>query len=451
MKADNRRASVGTERRYRPIAAGIAGQLLLLVVAAGLTAAPARAELPQYAAPVHEGVATCASSVCHGSATERSGTNVLQNEFVTWTRYDKHAGAYSLLLNDDSKRIARKLGLPNAHEAGICLDCHADNVPVEQRGEEFQISDGVGCEACHGGSENWLASHTADGATHGDNLAAGLYPTEDIAARAELCLSCHLGTGAKFATHEIMGAGHPRLSFELSTFSALQPPHWAFDADYARRKGAQDEFDTWTRGVLASARESLGLLQGSLMHDSGLFPEIALFDCHSCHHPMSEIRWATTATTAGLEPGVVRINDANLVILLPIAEGIAPALHGRMLQQVRTLNASVTRGRAALQSAAKALEGSVGELEQAVADGSSDAVARRKVLDGVLARAARGDYRDYVAAEQATMAMDTLLISLNQWDANKTRMDALFATVENDEAFRPARFAAAADSLRKGL
>jgi len=68
-----------------------------------------------------------------------------------------------------------------------------------------------------------------------------------------------------------------------------------------------------------------------------------------------------------------------------------------------------------------------------------------------LARAVRGDYRDYVAAEQAAMATDLLLLTLNEWDANKARVDAMFASVSDDEAFVPARFAAAADSLRKAL
>ena len=419
---------------------------LLLLLAAGA----AHAELPQYDGKVHEGVASCASSVCHGGATERSGTSVLQNEFTTWTRYDSHAGAYAVLLSDESKRIARNLGLPNAHEADVCLDCHADNVPAELRGAEFRVEDGVGCEACHGGSENWIASHTADAASHGDNLANGLHETESVEVRAELCLSCHLGTEDKFATHEIMGAGHPRLAFELSTFEALQPPHWAYDGDYVERKVDVDDFRTWTGGVLTAARQNIGLLTGPLAHGNGLFPEVALFDCHSCHHPMSDIRWASTTATAGLEPGAIRVNDANFVILLPLAEALDSALHERMLGQIRALNRSVTGGRDALTTAAVALGDSVDVLEGMI-DRGVDAGARRTILDGLLARAVRGDYRDYIAAEQAAMAMDLLLISLDSWDANKPRIDAIFDTVEDDEAYRPGRFVAAADALRKGL
>lgn len=444
MTAHNRGSTAVANRR---VARAVFGAVCLLAaVLQGATAA----ELPQYDGYVHQGVASCASGVCHGSATERSSTNVLQNEYVTWTRLDRHAQAYRTLLTEESQRMARNLGLPNAHEAAICLDCHADNVPAEQRGADFQISDGVGCEACHGGAENWLSSHTAPGASHQDNLDRGLYPTSSVEARAQLCLSCHLGTEDKFATHRIMGAGHPRLAFELSTFSALQPPHWAFDADYDQRKGIVSEFDTWTGGLMVAARESIALLQGPLLHGSGMFPEIALFDCHSCHQPMSSLDWQPTVLTEGLEPGAIRINDANFVLLLPLAEVLAGTLHDRMLQRIRELNQSVARSRDAVAAASRHLASLVDELESALAAGA-DQAARQQILRGVLNRAARGDYRDYVAAEQAAMAMDVLLISIERWEDVRESMDAVFATVENDEAYRPASFAAAADRLRRAL
>ena len=109
-------------------------------------------QLPQYAPQYHLGVATCASGVCHGSVRAREATAVSQNEYVIWSRRDRHRAAYNTLLTDQSKSIAKNLGLKNAHEADMCLDCHADNVAVENRGERFQISEGFGCEACHGGS-----------------------------------------------------------------------------------------------------------------------------------------------------------------------------------------------------------------------------------------------------------------------------------------------------------
>ena len=168
----------------------VAAIVMLLGLAPGLQAQT----LPQYDTHNHLGVVTCAGSTCHGAVQPLQKSPVLQNEYVTWSRQDSHANAYNVLLNEESQRIARNLGLQAAHEADLCLDCHADNVPGGRRGNRFQIADGVGCEACHGGSEQWLGPHTSGKNTHQDNLAQGLYPTENPIDRAKLCLSCHFGT-----------------------------------------------------------------------------------------------------------------------------------------------------------------------------------------------------------------------------------------------------------------
>jgi hypothetical protein len=375
---------------------------------------------------------------------------VLQNEYVTWTRYDKHAGAYNVLLNEDSQRIAKNLGLPNAHEADLCLDCHADNVPVAQRGVEFDITDGVGCEACHGGSEDWIARHTAPEATHADNVAHGLYATDDLAARTDLCLSCHLGTEDKFATHRIMGAGHPRLAFELSTFTELEPPHWARDADYAERKRLETPVVTWTTGLLASARHTLSLLEGRLVHEAGLFPEIALFDCHACHHPMSDKRWAPTRLTQGLDPGAIRLNDAQFALLLPVAEAVDGAAAAELLAGLQALNASVATGFDAFKAATDQLGKAVDRLD-AVLNAPLSAEAQEVALAALIRAGARGDYRDYVLAEQAAMALDVLLLSTARWDASRPAMDRVFASVDDEDRFDAGAFAQAVAALSAGL
>ena len=422
----------------------------LALIGGLLLAGGAGAVLPQDDGKLHEGVASCASSVCHGATVERGGANVLQNEYVTWTRYDRHAGAYNVLLNEESQRIAKNLGLPKAHEADLCLDCHADNVPVAQRGVEFDITDGVGCEACHGGSEDWIARHTAPEATHADNIAHGLYATDDLAARTDLCLSCHLGTEDKFATHRIMGAGHPRLSFELSTFTELEPPHWARDADYAERKRLETPVATWTTGLLASARHTLSLLEGRLVHEAGLFPEIALFDCHACHHPMSDKRWAPTRLTQGLDPGAIRLNDAQFALLLPVAEAVDSAAAAELLAGLQALNASVATGFGAFKAATTQLSAAVDRLEGALAAPLS-AEAQEVALAALIRAGARGDYRDYVLAEQAAMALDVLLLSTARWDASRPAMDRVFASVDDEDRFDAGAFAQAVAALSAGL
>jgi hypothetical protein len=203
---------------------------LLLPAAVMLAASlPASAgpTLPHYSKDQTLGVASCASSLCHGAVQTWKDSPVLQNEYITWSRMDRHARAYSVLLNDTSQEIARKLALPApAHKSAVCLDCHAHNVAPARRGERFVLSDGVTCEACHAPAGRWIKRHVEPNATHTENVRNGLYPLADDVARAQLCLSCHFGTPQKFVTHKMMAAGHPRMSFELDTFLQIQPPHY---------------------------------------------------------------------------------------------------------------------------------------------------------------------------------------------------------------------------------
>ena len=80
--------------------------LILLAALAGTMVSAA--ELPENDGYTHEGVATCATSQCHGSAVPRDGSNVLQNEYVTWTQSDPHSRAWDTLSNDLSRAMARR-------------------------------------------------------------------------------------------------------------------------------------------------------------------------------------------------------------------------------------------------------------------------------------------------------------------------------------------------------
>ncbi|MDF1764530.1 MAG: hypothetical protein P1U57_14065, partial [Oleibacter sp.] len=81
----------------------------LLFAASALVMANANAEsnyqLPQYDDKIHEGVASCANSVCHGKATATNTTNVQLNEYRIWLMHDTHSLAYKVLLNDKSKAM----------------------------------------------------------------------------------------------------------------------------------------------------------------------------------------------------------------------------------------------------------------------------------------------------------------------------------------------------------
>ena len=216
--------------------------------------------LPQQAPARSLGVATCASSLCHGSVQPWQESRVLQNEYLTWSRSDRHARAYETLLGERSAAIARKLGLAEPpQQAGVCLACHAHNVPPARRASGFVLADGVGCEACHGPAERWMKPHVEPGASRGKLAPLGLYPVWEPVRRTRLCLGCHFGNAQKLVTHRMMAAGHPRLSFEIDTFMQIQPPHYA-----TPRGGGGDAIAqgvrAWSLGQALAATELLELL-----------------------------------------------------------------------------------------------------------------------------------------------------------------------------------------------
>ena len=134
--------------------------LILAVLAFSPSARAADPALPQSLPHQSLGVASCASSLCHGSVHEWAGSRVRQNEYLTWSREDPHARSYAKLTSERSAQIVRRLGLRQpATEVAACLDCHVHNAPRERRGNGFQLSDGISCEACHGPAERWLTSH----------------------------------------------------------------------------------------------------------------------------------------------------------------------------------------------------------------------------------------------------------------------------------------------------
>jgi hypothetical protein len=428
--------------------------LAATLAAAALAAAAAdRPPLPYEAKAKHLGVVNCASSLCHGSISEWKGSNVLQNEYVTWSRVDKHAlRAAQVLTNERSRRIAANLGLGQpAHEAKVCVDCHGHNPPPERRGERFKPADGISCEACHGPAEGWIRSHVAPGATHERNVADGLYPTADPVALARLCLSCHFGNKDKFVTHRIMGAGHPRISFELDTFTQTQPPHFVADADWERRKGRWDGVRVWAIGQALAAQEQLDVILDPKRGRDGLFPELVVFDCHACHHPMSDTRWKPRV---GTRPGTIRFNDANLLMLRQVVRATFPADAAAFDELVLQLHRGVAgEGGDALEAARrlrKGLDGVVAKLRgREFGDRDLRAIAAGLVDDGLA-----GHHGDYAGAEQAAMAVASVMNflarrgALGDVRAANAALDRLFETVKDDEKYRAERFRAALAGLR---
>ena len=407
-----------------------------------------QADERQIAEKIHMGVASCASSVCHGKLQRQPDSNVWLNEYRIWTGAGKHSQAYRLLENEASRRIADNLGLASATTAKVCLDCHADNVPPEKRGPRFQISDGVGCEACHGGAEEWIESHAAMGATHSMNLGAGMYPTETPTTRAQLCLSCHMGNEEKFAGHDIMGAGHPRLSFELEAFQTNQPAHFDVDDDYRDRKGDISGFQLWLAGQVEAATRFADIVRTRINVNGAPYPELALYDCHACHHLMDDRRWSPVRGSAA-GPGTLRIQDPHALMLQAVA-GVIESDEAQ--NELAGLTAELIRGGHTDVAVARV---SAGRLAQWLRARQRDWLSRqygadqvRDVRRAIVDYAARGILNDFVAAEQAVMALDTLSYALGDRGSVGAAIDRVFDEVADDASYDPRSFAATAAGIR---
>ncbi|MFT7288443.1 MAG: hypothetical protein ACI87W_002564 [Halieaceae bacterium] len=432
--------------RGKSLGRGAAATLLL-----GLCATVCAQPLPESDGRIHEGVGSCASAVCHGRVNAANDSDIWLNEYRIWLRQDYHSRAYRTLLSDQSRDMADKLGLAAAHTAELCLDCHADNVSADRRGSRFQLDDGVGCEACHGGSEEWLDRHAETGRSHADNIAMGMYPADDPVSRAQLCLSCHLGTRDKFATHRIMGAGHPRLSFELETFSVNQPVHYGLDADYVARKGERDPVSTWLTGLAVSSAQLLELIASGNYPGDGLFPELGFFQCHACHHGMQNIRWQPDPRAPALVSGSVRINDGTLVVLSALLATINADEAGALRDGIKDLHEAASKSSQALRERSNGVHKLLQRIATSLAGRRYDRDSKLALRHSLLKQGAQSAFRYYSAAEQVFLGVETLSIELGDNEQLQTQLDALFRTLEDESLYQPDAFSSRAGEMLGAL
>ncbi len=410
-----------------------------------------------------EGVASCAGSTCHGRA-EGNGAVVRQDEIATWQEPSSasgaHSRAYSVLGGRRGQQIAASLGLGNAQAAPACLGCHSTYAPAAQRGAKFTLGDGVGCESCHGPSGgSWLAEHYALPATHGSNVAAGLTPLDNPKARANVCLDCHYGSSkpGQFVTHAMMAAGHPRVSFELDLFSALQQHH-QIDADYTRRKGAPNSVRFWAVGQAEAVRRATGLYAQPKFAMEGTFPQFYFYDCHSCHRTITDgpQRKLTFETNPGrpIPFGNPPFNDENIILLSAVAGALVPGEAEAFRAASRDFHKAMGTGPAEARSAAQALSARAGALSDALSGRAYANADAFKVIGVIAGEATAPRFTDYAGSVQAVMAVDTLLNALvsegriTTGAAAGIRADIAraYKAVEEPNAYRPTDFRAALKS-----
>jgi Cytochrome c554 and c-prime len=294
---------------------------LIAVVGWGLVSA--MTETPPAGAPSrikaaapfgYAGTSSCSGRGCHGGTDPDRIGELHRNEYTFCLANDKHSVAYSILLDRRARRIADNLAPGNpggkpipAHEDERCLACHAvprlapSDVPAVAKAMR---TAGVGCEACHGpaaGPKPWLGVHTVperwskawEKNPHDPVWEEYTFvDLSNLRTRTETCVGCHIGAPpdqkrgipVRNCNHDIMAAGHPRLNFEMVSFEASMPPHWAVE----KRVSTFEPVRQWAVGRVVAARASLELLryradQAERARPTAHWPEFAEYRCFACH------------------------------------------------------------------------------------------------------------------------------------------------------------------------
>jgi hypothetical protein len=401
------------------------------------------------------GVETCGSSHCHGSAEPWRNATVLMRERLIWQEHDKHAKAYESLTADSGRQIAQKLGLGDPTQAHECLVCHTTFVPPTQQGPKFSYTAGVGCESCHGPGRAFLATHMQPTSRHASSVAAGMFPTTDPEARAALCLSCHQGDGVRRVSHRLYGAGHPRLRFELDTYSVLQPYHFNPDADYQRRKPHVSHFRLWAAGQVQAARNQLSIAAPGAA-PAGLFPELAQFDCHACHQGINDD--PAHRPRPGLRAGALPRNDAAFITLRALAQAADPAQVEPLVTATRAWQ-NATQDASRLEPAAATLTQAVNRLAATLARRAEQPGDPRAVVQALLAQSQHEAPLPFMAAENVAMSLSTLLtaefeagrLSAAQLKQANAALDTLYAAVGNEGTYRATAYASALGSVAAAI
>ena len=392
------------------------------------------------------GPGACAAPACHGATTPRAdGSSTLQNEYVTWSRADRHARAFAVLGTEPALRIARLVGmadrdataatwLARAPRRERCLDCHTLDVPGEPR---LDPTEGVSCEACHGPAGGWLAAHTEPGADPVALAPRGMVDTRDPARTAETCLRCHLGTSARRVDHELLAAGHPTLAFELDTFAARMPAHWREHAGNRRwfRGGA------WAIGQAVALREGMRLIAAELAAADG--PDFSVDECSACHHDLGTDAWRQQTAHARRTEGTPTLDVARFAL----AGALARALDA---SEAAALDASFERlARAGGGSAAPTTARDVVALAERLLERARatpiDCARARTLFRDVAARAETLAYAGFAAAQQTAWALDALAVACTadaETPARRAR-GRLFDDLSSQGGYDPARFARA--------
>jgi hypothetical protein len=409
----------------------------LSTVAAGLAAwavhthAQPPADLPEVLpAPSTQparliGVGGCTAAGCHNAPTS-AGT--VGTEYAVWL-HDPHGQAAVTLGKREYKDILSRLK-GTAYNESLCWKCHLTPTPDGSQLAEDMRPDGIACESCHGPAQKWRTEHYKDSwkglsaETKRDQYE--FYPTKDLGRRMEKCAECHVGNLDKDVNHDLIAAGHPRLTFEYTAYHDLLPRHWKEPHERSANK-TDFEAKAWLLGQAVTAQATVKLtearakLAGQPTHP---WPEFTEVGCFACHHDLkADSGWRQKARYADTKPGSppwgtwVRPGPDSLTRIAPDWAPPANVFAGvaKLGWQTKPDANQAAGAVVALDAWRKQVEGA-----------SLDAAAVRKLLAALTADGVKHPPRDWDDAAQHYLGLAALYQSLGNFDptvATQARRD----------------------------
>jgi hypothetical protein len=173
---------------------------------------------------------------------------------------------------------------------------------------------------------------------------------------------------------------------------------------------------------------------------------------------MAKKTWAPRRGT-GLGPGVVTINDSSLLMLRNAAVPVDATLAWKLKTMIKEMHMASTEGYAALDEKVSEMQPVVNEIKEKILPHKFSANDIQKISLSLLNEGVWGEYRNYVAAEQAVMAISALTVSWDKMapfsDTRKTtikrEIKELYKILDDENNFDPKRFREALRMMRDTL
>jgi hypothetical protein len=287
----------------------------------------------------------------------------------------------------------------------------------------------------------------------------GLVDNKDLAVRSEKCLTCHLGAPGLEVDHEMLAAGHPDLTFELDSFSSIEPPHWVEKAPDAKAPINDKLFGVriWSIGQATQLEASLKRLarhargEGWSAEHPAVWPEYTEMDCMSCHHSLtkSEDSWRQQEGYGARRPGNPPYNPSRYVVFRHLAKSADPTAAAELdstLTEISSLVAELQPDRTALAAKCDRAAQLAGELARKMRDATYDRAHTETLMREIAADSEGISLAGERSAEQAAMALDSLYLAYaNLGGPNaelKSDIEEMYRMLDNPSAYSAHKFAA---------